>query len=387
MLSLMTTLTDEQQMYLDSFREFVDKEVRPRQRELDEVDEYPLWMRDRMAELGFTRLVAPEEHGGMAESTTFMLSLVIEAAMVNNNLASLVNCSNNANKLLSFGTPAQIETFLPRILDEGRFMGMAYTEPSGGSDSRAIQTTAVRDGDDWVINGSKTFISYRSAVGSWQVTAKTVDEDGTEGVSVFLVDAQAPGITYGTHFDKFGWVGSDTGEVFFTDCRVPGWALCGELNHGLRVSLSTLDNARLVIGARSLGYAWAAFEKARDYATQRVAFGTTLDKFQAIQFYLADMYADLELNTGYVLRLGEQLDAGLHLGAGPSIAKLQATEAAQRICERAMQICGGLGLMRDFGLCKYYEDARVLTIGEGTSEVQKMLIFRALMADAAGARS
>lgn len=378
----MKKLTDEQQMYLSSFREFVDKEVRPRIRELDTVDEYPLWMRDRMAELGFTRLVAPEEHGGFAESTTFMLQLVIEAAKVNNNLASLVNCSNNANKLLSFGTERQIAEFLPRCLDEGRFMGMAYTEPSGGSDSRNISTTAKREGDEWVLNGTKTFISYRAAVGCWQVTAKTVDENGKEGISVFLVDADAEGLTYGEHFEKFGWIGSDTGEVFFDNCRVPDWALCGELNHGLRISLGTLDNARLVIGARSLGYAEAAFEIARDYAKEREAFGKKLTEQQSIQFYLADMYADIQIAKGYVMWLAEQLDAGESLGSGTSIAKLVATESSQRICERAVQICGGIGLMRDFGLARYYEDARILTIGEGTSEIQKMLIFRALMAEA-----
>jgi alkylation response protein AidB-like acyl-CoA dehydrogenase len=376
----MITLTDNQQMCFDSFMEFVDKEVRPRVRELDRVDEYPLWMRDRMAELGLTRIVAPEEHGGLAETTQFLVHLVMEAAKVNNNLASLVNCSNNANKLLSFGNARQLEEFLPRILDEGRFMGMAYTEPSGGSDSRAIQTTARRDGEDWVINGSKTFISYRCAVGCWQVTAKTTDESGQEGVSLFLVDAAADGITYGTHFDKMGWTGSDTGEIFFNDCRVPGWALAGELGHGLRISLSTLANARLVIAARSVGYAEAAFEIARDYAAQRVAFGKTLNSFQAIRFQLAEMYAELQQIKSYVYAVAGALDAGADLGAGPSIAKLQATEAAVRICDRAMTICGGLGLVREFGLVRYYEDARVLTVGEGTSEVQKMLIYRDIAA-------
>ena len=209
----------------------------------------------------------------------------MQGCRYNNTIGSLLNCSNNANKLLSFANEQQIETFLPRILDEGRFMGMAYTEPSGGSDSRAIQTTAVLDGDEWVINGTKSFISYRSAVGSWQVSAKTVDADGNEGISVFLVDAQAPGVSYGAHYDKFGWCGSDTGDVYFKDCRVPKWSVCGEVNKGLRISLSTLDNARLVIAARAVGYAEGAFEKAWEYASAREAFGRMLTDFQALQHY------------------------------------------------------------------------------------------------------
>ncbi|MFR5781753.1 MAG: acyl-CoA dehydrogenase family protein [Oscillospiraceae bacterium] len=186
-------LTENQEMYLNLFNEFVQQEVAPRIKELDEVDEYPIWMRDRMAELGFTRLVARSTAFG--ESMTTLLMLIIEASKYNNNLASILNCSNNANKLLSFANQEQIDRFLPMIVDEGKFMGMAYTEPSGGSDSRAISTTAVLDGDEWVINGTKSFISYRCAVGSWQVSAKTVDpETGKEGISVFLVAADAPGI-------------------------------------------------------------------------------------------------------------------------------------------------------------------------------------------------
>lgn len=374
-------LTENQEMYLRLFNEFVDQEVKPRIKELDEVDEYPIWMRDRMAELGFTRLVAPEEYGGFGENMTTLLMLIIEASKYNNNLASLLNCSNNANKLLSFANQEQKDAFLDMILDEGKFMGMAYTEASGGSDSRNISTTAVPDGDEWVINGTKTFISYRCAVGSWQVTAKTVDETGKEGISVFLVPADAEGVSYGTHYNKFGWCGSDTGDIYFKNVRVPKWALCGQLNKGLRISLGTLDGARLVIAARAIGYAKGAFEKALEYAEQREAFGKHLTDFQALQHYIADMYSSIQVGEGYIMYLASKLDAGESIAKGASIAKLFCTEEAQKICEKAMQLCGGMGLLKDFGLSRYYEDARVLTVGEGTSEVQKNIIFKALMAD------
>lgn len=374
-------LTENQEMFLKILKEFIDQEVMPRIKELDEVDEYPLWMRDRMAELGFTKLVAPEEVGGLGESWTTMLLLIMEAAKVNNSLASIINCSNTANKLLSFANQQQIDTFLPRILEEGKFMGMAYTEASGGSDSRAIQTTAVLDGDEWVLNGTKTFISYRSAVGLWQVSAKTVDENGKEGISVFIVDVNAPGVSYGTHYKKFGWCGSDTGDIYLKNCRIPAWSLAGELNKGLRISLSTLDGARLVIAARSLGYAQGAFDKAFEYASQRVAFGKTINNFQSIQHYIAEMYSSIEIGKAYCLYLAQQLEDGESIAKGASIAKLFCTEETQKICERAMSICGGMGLLEDFGLARYYRDARVLNIGEGTTEIQKNIIFKSLLAD------
>ena len=374
-------LTENQEMYLRLFNEFVDQEVKPRMKELDEQEEYPMWIRDRMAELGFTRLVAPEEHGGFGENMTTLLTLIIEASKYNNNLASIMNCSNNANKLLSFANQQQIDYFLPQILDEGKFMGMAYTEPSGGSDSRAISTTAVLDGDEWVINGTKSFISYRCAVGSWQVSVKTVDENGKEGISVLLVPADAEGITYGAHYNKFGWCGSDTGDVYFKDCRVPKWCLCGELNRGLRISLGTLDGARLVIAARAVGYAEGAYEKALDYASERIAFGKHLTDFQSLQHYIADMYSGIEVGRGYIMHLASLLDNGEDIAKGASIAKLYCTEEAQKICETAMQLCGGMGLLKDFGLSRYYEDARVLTIGEGTTEIQKNIIFKSIMAE------
>jgi alkylation response protein AidB-like acyl-CoA dehydrogenase len=372
------TLTENQEMYLNILDEFIEQEVQPRLKELDMKDEYPLWMQERVSELGFTRLVAPEEHGGLGEGMTTLLLMIMRACKVNNTLGSLLNCSNNANKLLSFANEQQVEAFLPPIIEEGRFMGMAYTEPSGGSDSKAIQTTAVLDGDEWVINGTKSFISYRCAIGSWQVSAKTVDEEGNPGISVFLVDANAPGVSYGAHYDKFGWCGSDTGDVYFKDCRVPRWSLCGTINKGLHISLSTLDGARLVIGARAVGYAEGAFDKAWEYASQREAFGKYLTEFQALQHYFADMYSSIQSSRGYLMHLVAELDAGNSIGKGGSIAKLTCTQMAQQVCQRAMEICGGMGLLRDFGLARYYEDACVLITGEGTSEIQKNIIFKAL---------
>lgn len=173
---------------------------------------------------------------------------------------------------------------------------------------------------------------------------------GKEGISVFLVAADAPGITYGAHYKKFGWCGSDTGDIYFKNCRVPKWSLCGQLNKGLRISLGTLDGARLVIAARAVGYAKGAYEKALDYATQRIAFGKPLSDFQVLQHYIADMYSSIQVGEGYLMYLASLLDNGESIAKGASIAKLFCTEEAQKICEKAMQLCGGMGLLKDFGL-------------------------------------
>ena len=198
---------------------------------------------------------------------------------------------------------------------------------------------------------------------------------------MFLVGRAGAGRELRRPLRQFGWCGSDTGDVYFKECRVPAWSVCGEVNKGLHVSLSTLDGARLVIGARAVGYAEGAFEKAWEYASTREAFGRMLTDFQALQHYFADMYADIEVCRGYLMHLASELDAGRSIGKGGSIAKLKCTVMAQQVCQRAMEICGGMGLLKDFGLSRYYEDACVLITGEGTSEIQKNIIFKSIKKD------
>lgn len=374
----MLQITEDQEMYLKILNEFMDQEVKPRLKELNSVDEFPMYIRDRMAELGFSRLMVPEEYGGMGEKLTTLLLLIMEAAKVNNSVASMVNCSNTGLKLVTIGNEKQIETFLPGIMEKGLFMGMAYTEAQAGSDARAIETRAVLDGDEWVINGTKTFISYRSCVGFWQLSAKTVDENGKEGISAFFVDANAPGISYGTHITKFGLLGSDAGDVYLKNCRIPKWCLIGEVNKGLRVALSTLDASRLIIATRAIGFAQGALEQALEYSKQRVQFGRPIGDNQIIQHYFADMATGIDVAKSYVLSLAEKVDAGMPIGKGGSMAKLFCTEMAQKVSEKAISICGGIGLVRDFGIDRFYKDARVLTIVEGTNEIQRNIIYRAV---------
>ena len=375
----MIQLTENQEMLLRVFREFIVQEVIPRIKELNTVDEYPFWAHDRMVELGYTKIGLPEEYGGFGEPLSTRLLLLEEGAKVNYMIAHMADMCSNGLRLLAIGSQKQIETYLPRIVDKGMFLGAAFTEASAGSDSRAIQTTAVLDGDEWVINGTKVFISYLGAVGVWQISARTVDENGKEGISAFLIDNDTAGVEQGSHYKKMGWNGSATGEVHFRNCRIPMWSLLGELNKGLKINLGILEGARLCIGAKALGTAEGAFEMALEYAKQREQFGKRIGTFQSIQNYLADSKTAIEAGRALLHSAARQKEAGESIALEASMVKLYCTEMAKKVCDRAIQICGGMGLVTDFGIESYYRNAAVMCIADGTSEIQRMIIARELI--------
>ena len=256
---------------------------------------------------------------------------------------------------------------------------MAFTEAAAGCDSRGIQTTAVIDGDEWVINGTKVLISYIGAVGVWQISALTKDEKGKEGISAFLVDDNTPGLEHGAHYSKFGFIGSCLGDLHFKNCRIPKWSLLGEINKGLTVNLGTLDASRLCSATKALGFAEGAFEKALEHSKQRKQFGKRICDFQSIQNYLADSKTAIEAGRALIYSLAEQKEAGISISHGASIAKLYCAEMAKEVCDKAIQICGDMGLITDFGIESYYRNARVISISEGTNEIQRMIIGRELV--------
>jgi alkylation response protein AidB-like acyl-CoA dehydrogenase len=374
----MTQLTDTQEMLLRVFREFLDQEVKPRIKELNTVDEYPHWAHQRMVELGYMKIGLPEEYNGFGEPLTTRLLLLEEGAKVNYIIGHMADMCSNGLRLLAIGNQKQIETYLPRIVDKGMFFGAAFTEASAGSDSRGIQTTAVLDGDEWVINGTKVFISYLGVVGVWQVSAQTVDENGKSGISSFIIDNDAPGVEQGAHYHKMGWNGSATGEVHFRNCRIPKWSLLGKLNKGLSINLGILEGARLCIAAKALGTAEGAFEKALEYSKQREQFGKRICDFESIQNYLADSKTAIEAGKALLYSAASQKEAGESISVEASMVKLYCTEMAKKVCDKAIQICGGMGLVTDFGMESYYCNAAVMCIADGTSEIQRMVIARAL---------
>jgi alkylation response protein AidB-like acyl-CoA dehydrogenase len=375
----MFKLTENQEMLLRVFGEFLEQEIKPKIKELNTVDEFPFWVRDRMLELGYTKIGLPEEYGGFGESLTTRLLLLEEGCKVHHLVGHLADMSANGLKLLSVANKEQIETYLPRIIDDGELFGMAFTEASAGSDSRGIQTTAVLDGDEWVLNGTKVLISYIGAVGVWQLSAQTKDENGKEGISAFLVDDKTPGLEHGAHYKKFGFIGSCLGDLHFRNCRIPKSALLGEINKGLKVNLGLLDASRLCSATKALGFAEGAFEKALEYAKQREQFGKRICDFESIQNYLADSKTSIEAGRAFIYSLAKQKEAGMSISNAASMAKLYCAEMAKEVCDKAIQICGGMGLVTDFGIESFFRNARVISISEGTNEIQRMIIARELI--------
>jgi len=368
-------LTEEQELMINIAKEFAVNEIRPRAKEIDRTDERPHDLIKRAAELGLRGIMIPEEWGGLGAGVTTQIRIVEELSKEGYIGGSLAN-NMIAEPLLACGSLMQKEKYLRRVAAGEYYMGFAFTEASAGSDASAIETTAVKDGDEWVLNGTKIFISGINN-DAFLVSAKT-NETAPGGISSFLVEKDFPGYSVGGHYRKIGLHGSDTAEIYLKNCRVPAENMIGVENKGLHVVLSALDVGRLNVAAIACGLAQGAFVRAVEYAKQRVQFGKPISQFQIIQHYAADMLKDIEINRAMLYHAAALADAKQPFAMEASIAKLSATEMACRVTDRAIQICGGYGLTEDGDVERYFRDARVLPIVEGTSEIQKMIIARTI---------
>jgi butyryl-CoA dehydrogenase len=368
-------ITEEQQLMVNIAREFAVNEVRPRVKEVDATDVRPMDLYDKAAELGFRGIMIPEEWGGLGAGLTTQVMIVEELSKEGVSSGSLAN-NMMASTLVKGATQVQKEKYLKKVATGQYNMGFAFTEASAGSDASAIETTAVKDGNEWVLNGTKIFISGIHS-DAFLVSAKT-NETAPGGISSFIVEKTFPGYSTGGHYKKLGLHGSDTAELYLKNCRVPAENMMGEENKGLHVVLSALDIGRMNIAAIALGIAEGAYERAVAYAQQRVQFGKPIASFQVIQHYAADMLKDIELVKALLYRTAAMYDAGESISRDFAICKLAATEMACRVTDRAVQICGGYGLTQDGGIERYFRDARCLPIVEGTSEIQKMIIARTI---------
>lgn len=369
----MSYLNEDQELMLDSVKEFVENELAPRVEQMEEQNEFPVDLLDRMKELGLTNLMLPEEYGGLAESMVLHVAIEEEIAKTSMVMAIAGTANMIADLMLRMGTPEQIEKYLPQLLEQGG--GFAFTEPGAGSDSAGIETTAAPDGDEWVINGQKTWISYMNQTDFFLCSAKT-----EAGVSAFLIDSKADGFTKGKPFHKLGMRGSDTGELFFDNVRVPADALIGKEGKGLHAVLGVLDEARLGVAACAVGLAESALEKAVAYAKERVAFGRPIASFQGLQWYAAEMRTKIAAARALLYQVASDYDAGRSITVGAAEAKLFASQVALDVTQRAIQMCGGVGLMDDFGLERLFRDAKVCSITEGTDEILKLVIARSVFA-------
>lgn len=374
-------LTEEQQMMQRMVRDFAEKEIRPMTQQMDKTGEFPWETVRKMAALGLFGLPIPEQYGGCGADTLTYAIAVEEVSRVNGSLGITLaaHTSLGLYPLYRFGSEEQKEKYLPRLASGEGLAAFGLTEPEAGSDAGAVKTTAVLDGDQWVINGQKVFITSGSIADVVIIAALTEKGAGRRGISNLIVEKGTPGFRPGRDEEKMGLKGSLTSQLFFEDCRVPRENLLGQPGEGYKQFLIALDGGRISIGAMALGLAQGALDAAVKYSKERVQFGQPIANFQAIQWMLADMATEIDAARLMVYRAAWLKDKGERFTKEAAMAKLYASEAAERACFKAIQIHGGYGYMREYDVERIYRDNRLTSIGEGTSEIQRLVIARQVL--------
>jgi alkylation response protein AidB-like acyl-CoA dehydrogenase len=376
-------LTDEQLMIQAMVREFSRKVVAPEAAERDQSKEFPAQILKKMGELGFMGMMIPPEYGGEGADTISYVLALSEIAYSCASTAVVMSVHNSivCESMLHFGTEDQKKRYL-KSLAAGKIIGaFALTEPHAGSDPVAQTTTAVRDGDSYVINGTKRFISTGKNAGLVIVTAKTDETLRHKGISAFIIPRKTPGLVIGRTEDKLGLRASDTTDLIFEDCRVPAENLLGQEGEGFRIVMKGLDSGRIGIAAQSVGVAQAALDAAVKYAKERDQFGQKISKFQGLRWIIADMATEIEAARQLMLSAASMKDRGEKYTAQASMAKLFASEMVNRITAKALQMHGGYGFIKDYPVERFFRDARVFTIYEGTSEIQRIVISDHILKD------
>jgi len=373
-------LSDEQRQIRDTIREVAQAEFAPRAHEIDETSRFPHENVERLAELGFLGLPIPEAYGGFgADTVSYALTVEeISAACGSTGLIYAAHVSLGATPFYLFGTEEQKKKYLPRLCSGG-LGAFGLTEPHTGSDASNTRTVAVKRDGAWVLNGQKMWITNGALADTVICTARTIVDGEDRGVSCFIVEKGMPGFTPGKNEPKMGLKGSVTSQLFLEDCELPAENLLGEVGKGMSQMLAILDGGRISIGAMALGLGRAALEAAVKYAHEREAFGQTIANFQGVQWKLADCAVGLDAARLLIYQAAALKDAGRRFGTEAAMAKLFASEAAEKACFEAIQIHGGMGYSRELPVERYYRDNRLTEIGEGTSEILRHVIARSLL--------
>src|SRR5438552_3132815 len=373
--------TEEQVLLRRSVREFAETEIRPHVREWDQDQHFPTELMPKLASLGLLGIQFPEEYGGAAMSAIDYCLCIEELARVDPGVALSVAAHNGlcASHIFLFGTADQKKRFLTPLARGEKIGAWGLTESTSGSDAAGMRTTAARAGVCWVINGSKTFTTHGRVGQTMVVMAVTNRAAGTKGVSAFIVEHGTPGMTPGKKEDKLGMRASDTSEVLFENCRVPSTQLLGEEGRGFIDTMQVLDAGRIGIAALAVGLAQGAHEASVRYARARRAVGKSIGSFQAIQWKLADAATKIEAARLLTYRAAYLKERRPRTTLESAMAKLYASEIAVRVAEDAVQIHGGYGFVKDYPVEKYFRDVKLTTIGEGTSEIQRLVIARQLL--------
>ncbi len=373
-------LNEQHKLIRESVRDFAEREIKPLAKELDAKQQFSIELTHKMGDIGLFGMVVSEEYGGQGLDYLSYIIAVEELARVDGSHAATVAAGNSLglNPIYYFGNEEQKKKYLPSLCSGKTLWGFGLTEPEAGSDSRNSKTTAKLVDGDWIINGSKIFITNASSEISLGSSIQTVsnDENGKKEFTTIIVENGTPGFTPKTMHDKMMWRASNTAELYFDDCKVPESNILGKRGDGSKIMLSTLDLGRLSIGAMGLGLAQGAFEMALKYAQERVQFGKPICKQQAIAFKLADMALKIELARNLLYKACWLKDNHKPFEKEAAMSKLYCSEVAKFVADEAVQIHGGYGLMKDYDIERFYRDQRLLQIGEGTSEIQRLVISR-----------
>ncbi|NCP02209.1 MAG: acyl-CoA dehydrogenase [Deltaproteobacteria bacterium] len=375
-------LNEEQKLIRQTVRDFAEKELKPGTAERDETETFDRkLMYDKLGELGLTGIVFPEEYGGAGADYISYAIAVEELSRVcgSTGVTLSAHLSLGANPIFTFGTEEQKNQYLTPLAD-GRKMGaFALTETAAGSDAGGTKTTAMRDGDSWVLNGTKIFCTNGGEAEIYIVFART-DKNAQKhhGISAFIVEKDTPGFSFGKKESKLGIRSSPTRELVFDNCRIPAGNLLGDQGSGFKIAMKTLDGGRIGIAAQALGIAQGAFEEALNYAKERKQFDQAISTFQAVQFKLADMATEIEAARLLIYQAAYKASAGIPYGKDSAMAKMYASDVAMKVTTEAVQVFGGYGFTRDFPVERMMRDAKITQIYEGTNEVQRIVIGAAI---------
>jgi len=373
--------TETQQLVANSAKEFAEQYIRPHVMEWDESQTFPIEVFKKAGELGFMGVLVPETYGGSGLGYHEYIAILDEISKVDPSIGLSVAAHNSlcTNHILTFGDEEQKQRWLPKLATAEWIGAWGLTEHNTGSDAGGMSTTAVKDGDEWVINGAKNFITHGKSGDVAVVIVRTGEKGDSHGMTAFVVEKGTSGFSSGKKEDKLGMRASETAELVFSDCRIPDANRLGEVGDGFIQSMKILDGGRISIGALSLGVAKGAYEAALKYSKERVQFGKPISEFQGISFKLADMATDIEASELLLHKAAFEKNAGRKMTKLSAMCKMFASEACVRIANEAVQIHGGYGYTKDFPVEKFYRDSKLCTIGEGTTEIQKVVISRHLL--------
>jgi alkylation response protein AidB-like acyl-CoA dehydrogenase len=373
--------TENQKMIAQMVRDFGAKEIKPKMMEWDESQEFPVKLFNKMGELGLMGVLVPEEYGGAGFGYLEYVTAIVELSKIDGSIGLSMAAHNSlcTNHILQFGNQAQKQQYLPKLAS-GQWIGAwGLTEPNTGSDAGNMRTVAVKDGDYYVINGAKNFITHGKSGNVAVVIVRTGQVGDSHGMTAFIIEKGTPGFSSGKKENKLGMRASETAELIFQDCRIHKSQMLGKEGEGFIQSMKVLDGGRISIASLSLGIAIGAFEAALAYSKERHQFNQPISKFQGIAFKLADMATKIEAARLLIYRSADLKNKGQDVNKESAMAKLYASEIAVEIANESVQIFGGYGYTKDYPAEKYYRDAKLCTIGEGTSEIQKLVISRAIL--------